>query len=112
MYREPATGKTWSGRGKPPNWIKDLDQTSRDALRIIVDREGSMDTLTVEVEMSETLFSDDLADVIALERAIERELHAETGIQARCVLVNPQTIERSEGKAKRVFDRRKVTTHV
>ncbi len=80
--------------------------------RIIVDREGSMDTLTVEVEMSETLFSDDLADVIALERAIERELHAETGIQARCVLVNPQTIERSEGKAKRVFDRRKVTTHV
>ena len=34
MYRDPATGKTWSGRGKPPNWIKDLDQTSRDALRI------------------------------------------------------------------------------
>ena len=34
MYRDPATGKTWSGCGKPPNWIKDLDQTSRDALRI------------------------------------------------------------------------------
>jgi len=80
--------------------------------RIIVDRDGSMDTLTVEVEMSESLFSDDLGDVLALERAIERELHAETGIQARCVLVNPQTIERSEGKAKRVFDRRRVTTHV
>jgi len=80
--------------------------------RITVDRDGNMDTLTVEVEMSDELFSDDLADVIALERAIERELHAETGLQARCVLVNPQTIERSEGKAKRVFDRRKVTTHV
>lgn len=80
--------------------------------RLFVDRENNMDSLTVEVEMSEALFSDDLADVIALERAIERELHAETGIQARCVLVNPQTIERSEGKAKRVFDRRKVTTHV
>jgi len=80
--------------------------------RLFVDREGNMDSLTVEVEMSESLFSDDLADIIALERAIERELHAETGIQARCVLVNPQTIERSEGKAKRVFDRRKVTTHV
>lgn len=80
--------------------------------RITVDRDGSMDTLTVEVEMSEALFSDDLGDVIALERSLERELHAETGIQAKCVLVNPQTIERSEGKAKRVFDLRKVTTHV
>ncbi len=80
--------------------------------RITVDRDGSMDTLTVEVEMSESLFSDDLGDVIALERSLERELHAETGIQAKCVLVNPQTIERSEGKAKRVFDLRKVTTHV
>jgi phenylacetate-CoA ligase len=80
--------------------------------RITVDRDGSMDTLTVEVEMTEALFSDDLGDVIALERSLERELHAETGIQARCVLVNPQTIERSEGKAKRVFDLRKVTTHV
>ena len=80
--------------------------------RLFVDRENNMDSLTVEVEMSEALFSDDLADIIALERAIERELHAETGIQAKCVLVNPQTIERSEGKAKRVFDRRKVTTHV
>ena len=80
--------------------------------RIVVDREGSMDTMTVEVEMSEQLFSDDLGVVIALERSIERELHAELGIQASCALVNPRTIERSEGKAKRVFDRRKVTTHV
>lgn len=80
--------------------------------RLIVDREGAMDSLQVEVEMSETLFSDDLADIIALERSIESELHAEIGIQARCVLVNPQTITRSEGKAKRVYDRREVTTHV
>lgn len=80
--------------------------------RLIVDREGTRDTLTVEVEMSEALFSDDLSDVLALERRLERELHTELGIQASCVLVNPSTVERSEGKAKRVFDRRKVTTHV
>ncbi len=80
--------------------------------RILVDRVGSMDTMTVEVEMSPGLFSDDLADVIRLERRIESELHSELGIQAQCALVNPQTIERSEGKAKRVFDRREVTTHV
>ncbi len=79
--------------------------------QLLVDREGSMDTLTCEVEMSESLFSDDLSDIIALERSIESEIHSEIGIQARCVLVNPQTITRSEGKAKRVIDRREVTTH-
>lgn len=80
--------------------------------RLIVDREGAMDTLHVEVEMSESLFSDDLADLIWLERRIESALKAELGILARCMLVNPRSIERSEGKAKRVFDRREVTTHV
>jgi phenylacetate-CoA ligase len=80
--------------------------------RLIVDRHGSMDSLQVEVEMSEALFSDELADIIALERRIESEIKAAVGIQAKCVLVNPKTIQRSEGKAKRVFDRREVTTHV
>lgn len=80
--------------------------------RILLDREGSRDVMTVEVEMSEGLFSDDLGDVIALERSIEADLHSEIGLQASIVLVNPHTIERSEGKARRVFDRREVTTHV
>lgn len=79
--------------------------------RLIVERHGSMDSLQVEVEMSENLFSDDVADIIALERRIESELKAALGIQTTCILVNPKTIERSEGKAKRVFDRREVRTH-
>ena len=33
-YKDPATGKTWTGKGKPPAWIKDLDEVQRDALRI------------------------------------------------------------------------------
>ena len=33
-YKDPATGKTWTGKGKPPAWIKDLDEAQRDALRI------------------------------------------------------------------------------
>lgn len=33
-YRDPATGKTWSGKGKAPAWIKDLDETSRDLLKV------------------------------------------------------------------------------
>jgi len=80
--------------------------------RLIVDRHGAMDTLDVEVEMSQQLFSDELSTIIALERRIEAELKAALGIHARPVLVNPKTIERSEGKAKRIVDRRDVTTHV
>lgn len=80
--------------------------------RLIVDREGAMDTLHVEVEMSEQLFSDEVRVIMAHERRIESDLKAALGIQATCVLVNPRTIERSEGKARRVIDRREVRTSV
>ena len=33
-FRDPATGKTWSGKGKPPAWIRDLDESQRDALKV------------------------------------------------------------------------------
>lgn len=74
--------------------------------RLIVDREGVMDTLEVEVEMAESLFSDKVRVVLALERRIEHELRSCLGIQTTVRLVNPKTIERSEGKAKRIVDRR------
>ena len=77
--------------------------------RLLVDREGSMDTLTVEVEMSEATFSDEMRVLMHFERRLEADLKAALGIQATCVLVNPRTIERSEGKAKRVIDRREIT---
>ncbi|MCE1174565.1 MAG: phenylacetate--CoA ligase [Propionibacteriales bacterium] len=78
--------------------------------QIVVDRDGVMDTLEVEVEMAETLFSDEVKVILALERKIEHELRLALGIQAVVKLVNPKTIERSEGKAKRIVDRRTVTT--
>ncbi len=77
--------------------------------RLIVEREGSMDTLTVEVEMSEATFSDEMRVLMHFERELESDLKAALGIQATCVLVNPRTIERSEGKAKRVIDRRELS---
>ena len=80
--------------------------------QLVVDREHAMDSLEVRVEMDAATFTDDLGDVVALERRIESELRSELGIMARCVLVNPRSIERSEGKAKRIIDRREVTTHV
>ncbi len=77
--------------------------------QIVVDREGVLDTLEVEVEMAEALFSDEVKVILALERKIEHELKLALGIQALVKLVNPKTIERSEGKAKRIVDRRTVT---
>ncbi len=78
--------------------------------QIVVDRDGVMDTLEVEVEMAETLFSDEVKVILALERKIEHELKLALGIAAVVKLVNPKTIERSEGKAKRIVDRRSVPT--
>ena len=81
--------------------------------QLVVDRHGSMDSLEVEVEMTVEAFSDDLGDVLALERRIEDDLRSALGIQARCVLVNPKTVERAiTGKAVRTIDRREVKTHV
>lgn len=80
--------------------------------RLIVDREGVMDSLEVEVEMAEAMFSDEVKVVLALERRIEHELRACLGLQTTVRLVNPKTIERSEGKAKRVVDRRSILAGV
>lgn len=74
--------------------------------QLVVEREGVMDTLRVEVEMSEATFSDEVRVLMAQEHRIEADLKAALGIQARCVLVNPRTIARSEGKARRVIDLR------
>ena len=76
--------------------------------RLIVDKKGAMDSLDVEVEMSEAMFSDEVKTVIALERHIEHELKAVLNIQTKVTLVNPKSIARSEGKAVRVVDRRAV----
>ena len=62
--------------------------------------------------MTDTMFSDELGAILALEHRIEAELRASLGIQAKVSLVNPRMIDRSEGKAKRIIDLREVTTHV
>jgi phenylacetate-CoA ligase len=76
---------------------------------IIVDRErGAMDTVEIWVEVSEGIFSDELGALADLQRAAETQLHEMLGINARVKLVEPNRIERSMGKAKRVIDRRDV----
>lgn len=74
---------------------------------IVVDREhGSMDTLEVWVEVSPDLVSDEVRALEQMEQRIARELQSLLGISLKVKLVEPKTIARSEGKAKRVVDRR------
>jgi len=76
--------------------------------QIIVDRQHTLDDLEVWVEVSEAVFADEIRGLEALERKIRDELHNGLGIAARVKLVEPRSIQRSEGKAKRVVDRREV----
>lgn len=76
--------------------------------QIIVDRVNNTDTFDINVEMSEQMFSDDIRSVASIEKRISTELRSILGIGATIHLVNPKTIERSEGKAKRMIDKRKL----
>lgn len=76
--------------------------------QIIVGRENNTDTLDVNVEMSEALFADDVKTIEKLEKKITAQIRNVLGIGAKVHLVNPKTITRSEGKAKRVIDNRKL----
>lgn len=75
---------------------------------LIVDRENNLDTLTVMVEVDERFFSDEISELQALKNKVAATLKQALGIQPIVKLVEPKTIERSEGKAKRVIDNRKM----
>lgn len=75
---------------------------------LIVDRVGTLDTLEIWVEVSDELFSDKVKPLEELEKKIRHEIESTLGITAKVRLVEPKTIGRSEGKAKRVIDRRSV----
>lgn len=75
---------------------------------LIVDREGNLDTLEIQVEVSSQFFSDKVRGLEELEGVIRREVESTLGISAKVRLVEPKTIQRSEGKAVRVIDRRQI----
>jgi phenylacetate-CoA ligase len=76
--------------------------------QLIVEREGNLDKLTIQVELSPTLFSDTVTELSLLERRIHQRIDSVLGISANIKLVEPYTIARSEGKSKRVVDLRKI----
>jgi phenylacetate-CoA ligase len=73
---------------------------------LMIDRQGTLDTLTVQVEVSEHLFSDEIKVLQALARRVEKEIKDMLGVTCTAKLVEQKTIQRSEGKAKRVTDNR------
>lgn len=77
--------------------------------QIVVDRKGQLDTLEVHVEVNEAIFSDEISRLKHLEKAIAAEIKTALGIQVTVRLVEPKSIARSEGKAKRVIDNRNLT---
>lgn len=76
--------------------------------QIVVDRHGNMDTMAVQVEVSEELFSDEVKDLEKLAGKIQIDIKDLLGVTCRVKLVEPKTIARSEGKAVRVIDNRKI----
>jgi phenylacetate-CoA ligase len=76
--------------------------------QLVVEREGRMDSLTVLVEVNEVIFSDEVKDLQNMERKIENNIKEVLAVSAKVKLVEPKSIQRSEGKAVRVIDKRKI----
>ena len=74
----------------------------------MVDRVNHTDTLDVQVEMTAEMFTDNLGEINRRQKELVDSLRAMLGLTAKVTLVAPKSIVRSEGKAVRVIDRRKI----
>jgi phenylacetate-CoA ligase len=74
---------------------------------LIVDRVNNLDTIELQVEVDEAFFQDKISQLQSLRNKIQCNLESTLGLGIKVTLVEPKTIERSEGKSKRVIDKRK-----
>jgi phenylacetate-CoA ligase len=74
---------------------------------LVVDRFNNLDTLELQVEVDEEFFQDKISQLQSLRQKIQNNLESTLGLGIKVTLVEPKTIERSEGKSKRVIDKRK-----
>jgi phenylacetate-CoA ligase len=75
--------------------------------QIVVDRQGALDDMEIQVEVEESFFSDKVREMEAFERKIITKIENVLGLRVKVKLMEPGSIERSMGKAKRVIDKRK-----
>ena len=76
--------------------------------KLVVDRIDNLDVLEVQVEVSPEIFSDEIKQLEELEKRIRGEVQSYLGVGVRVRLMEPRSIQRSEGKAVRVIDKRKI----
>ena len=76
--------------------------------QIVVDRVNNTDTLDVQVEMTPEMFTDNVGEVEERQKKLVEGLKSMLGIKAKVSLLAPKSIARSEGKAVRVIDKRKI----
>jgi phenylacetate-CoA ligase len=74
---------------------------------LIVDRVNNLDTLELKVEVDEAFFQDKISQLESLRQKLQNNLENSLGLAIKVTLVEPKIIERSEGKSKRVIDKRK-----
>jgi len=77
--------------------------------QIVITRDHHLDEMEVQVEMSKKLFSDEIRRIEDLRRTIERKIEKSIGLRVKVTLVEPKSLPRSEGKAKRVIDKRQLS---
>ncbi len=88
--------------------LLEMGETSAHYL-LYVDKENNLDTLELQVEMDESNLMDTIRDLQMLSNKIQHALNSAIGLSVKVTLVEPKTIARSEGKAVRVIDKRKMT---
>ncbi|MEG2380589.1 MAG: phenylacetate--CoA ligase [Oscillospiraceae bacterium] len=124
-YEPCACGRTFVRMSKPmgrsddmliirgvnvfPSQIEEVLMNMEETLphyQLIVDRVNNKDTLDILVEVSQSVFGDQVSSLETLSKKVSDNILTVLGIKARVKLVEPKTIERSEGKAVRVIDKR------
>ncbi|MDX9908649.1 MAG: phenylacetate--CoA ligase [Bacteroidales bacterium] len=88
------------------NVLLEMSETEPHYL-LIVERDGSLDVLKLLVEVQEQFLSDEIRELEKLRKKITANIHSSLGVSVDVKLVEPRTIERTAGKAKRVIDNRK-----
>ena len=113
-YLDEGTGATITGFARPmifSHEVPMLAAFARDYVHvgpIEVNRQGNLDTMAVQVEVTEKVFSDEIKVLEKLTKRIQVEIKDLLGVTCAVKLVEPRTIQRSEGKAQRVIDNRKL----
>jgi phenylacetate-CoA ligase len=85
--------------------LLDIEETEPH-YKLIVDREGNLDELEIQVEINAELFSDEIKVLEKMQKKIRHEIQNTLNLRAKITLAEPQTLERSQGKAQRVIDKR------